>query len=218
MIKTSLRADKARELARELGIIPHPGSQWKWALRKLRPHSKNPRALAKAKEALGKLPNNLTLKIRSAQRKARLNQEVGLTGTKVTLGDINSIKAIKAQRAHTHPDTLTNLRKKRGRIMAEPSGLNLDYKPELAPYFKKELERHTEYLKTLSYKDKRLTDEMLKNLNLQRRVYRGLEADAAYLKSRGRVESILSKGIEGVHKYREKLPLGIRSVYFKGGL
>ena len=112
--KTALNVSKARQLAKQVGLIPHPESQWKWALRKLRaiPAKNQPlmlegKKLRIAKETnLNLLSNQEMQKIRSASRKTRLQQEIGLdesgkivkgTGSEINITNPGSLKA------HTHP-------------------------------------------------------------------------------------------------------------------
>jgi len=114
--KTALTALKARQLAKKVGLIAQPGSQWKWALRKLRakpgidePLMLGGKNLRIAKETkLNLLSNKEIQKIQVANRKAKLHHEVGLTKQKniikgtaseidMPYADINNLKA------HTHP-------------------------------------------------------------------------------------------------------------------
>jgi len=87
IIKTALNAQKARQLAKSVGLIPHEKSQWRWALRQMRkanpasikgaPLMQSGRELAKTKETIGKLPNNVLQKLKALQRKQNLGVEVG---------------------------------------------------------------------------------------------------------------------------------------------
>lgn len=114
MRKTALNAQKARELAQKAGIIPGYG-QWKWGLNKLRDSRGNlleGKDLTKAKESLGKLPNNPYQKLVATERKQRLGIETGLTEAdlnKPIIGNKGMISGSKFGfnpkniRAHTHP-------------------------------------------------------------------------------------------------------------------
>jgi len=250
MIKLALRAEKARLLADKLGIIPHSESQWKWALRKLRPFVDKPKELAKAKERIGKLSNNAKQRLLATLRKRGLGQEVLLTSNgNVLSGDkgtyeIRIIEELPEIIGHTHPaggkvllqQHLKELAKKApggeesdsfywrfegGRenfkelsrlkdivLKASPSGINYDYNP-------------------IKYK---VENKILKSTGIfgpsQRRRYNRLKGntrlsenlDMGVIKQLDKSHSILAPGVEGVHKYREKLPRAVRSVYFKGGL
>jgi hypothetical protein len=78
--KQALDALKARTMAKSLGLIPHPGSQWKWALRNMRDGQGNPlegKALAETKEDMGKMPNNVRQKLQSVSRATGHRMEIG---------------------------------------------------------------------------------------------------------------------------------------------
>jgi hypothetical protein len=78
--KQALDAMKARGMAKSVGLVPHPGSQWKWALRNMRDGQGNllpGRELAEAKEGLGKMPNNVRQKLQSMSRATGHRYEVG---------------------------------------------------------------------------------------------------------------------------------------------
>lgn len=93
MNKIALNALKLRELAKELKIIAHPQSQWKWAIRDIRrnaiPRTENPilvaqsgkfgRQISEAKQGLGKLTNNELQALVAKQRKQKLGVESALT-------------------------------------------------------------------------------------------------------------------------------------------
>lgn len=111
--KTALTAQKARALAKSVGLIPHQNSQWKWALRQLRkanpkglknaPLMLSGKALAKAKERIGKLPNNVKQKIKALLRKQRLGVEVGISEEgKAFIGSTKGYLDAAATRAHAH--------------------------------------------------------------------------------------------------------------------
>lgn len=78
LIKVALNAQKAREMAEQVGLQPH--GNWKWALRNLRDGSGNPlegRTLAEAKEQMGKMPNNARQAVQSVARRVGGHKEVG---------------------------------------------------------------------------------------------------------------------------------------------
>lgn len=116
--KIALNALKARQLAKEVGLIPHHNSQWKWALRQLR--QPNPegvvgkklmqegRELAESKLRIGKLPNNKLQRLLSQERKFGGGNEALLLnngdvirgsqlGVQIPVGKADSVLA------HTHP-------------------------------------------------------------------------------------------------------------------
>jgi len=67
----------------------------------------------------------------------------------------------------------------------------------------------------LQYEMSRLRDQrnkLKKSINIEG------GADYGLLKNEKAVEQIVAKDVTGVHKFREKLPRALRSVYFKGGL
>lgn len=114
--KTALNAQKAREMAKKVGLIPE--GQWKWALRKLRDGRGNPlpgKELAKAKEDIGLIPNNAKQKIDSINRRVSSNKELmgAMEGNKIKnllAGDTTSIfvpkdseSKIVGHEFHTHP-------------------------------------------------------------------------------------------------------------------
>ena len=237
MIKLALRAEKARLLADKLGIIPHSESQWKWALRKLRPFVDKPKELAKAKERIGKLSNRERQLLQSAARKARLRQEVALfEDGKIIRGTLNDYSidlgvGTPIVRAHTHPEytigpPLVSI--------ARPSGITESYDYRRYKYYKPKLDKILRWT-TVNLKN-RSTEEKgkvkLKLIKLLRsRVIKKFKTnnlafsdpyqsygDMSVLAHEGKTHSILAPGIEGVHKYREKLPRAVRSVYFEGGL
>lgn len=77
--KQALDAMKARQMAQSVGLVPHPGSQWKWALRNMRDGQGNlleGRELAEAKESIGKMPNNIRQKLQSVSRATGHRYEV----------------------------------------------------------------------------------------------------------------------------------------------
>jgi hypothetical protein len=86
-IKLALNAKKARDLAESVGLIAHPESNWKWALRQMRannpeklknaPLMQSGKALRDIKESkLGLLKNNEIQKFKSVQRK-HPDKEIG---------------------------------------------------------------------------------------------------------------------------------------------
>lgn len=80
--KAALNAQKARSMAKEVGVIADHESQWKWALRNLRDGKGNAlqgKDLALAKQKMGYLPNNTYQKIKSLARKQPSLTEVGGT-------------------------------------------------------------------------------------------------------------------------------------------
>lgn len=112
--KTALTALKARQLAKQVGLISHPESQWKWALRKLRAVStKNKPLMLEGKELriaketnLNLLSNREMQKIQAANRKAKLSQEIGLDkSNKIVKGKELEIDVVDpgSLKAHTHP-------------------------------------------------------------------------------------------------------------------
>jgi hypothetical protein len=115
MIKLSLRAEKARALAKKLGIIPHPGSQWKWAVRKLR--GKVGEELLAAERKIGKLPKADAKVIRTTQERFP-DDEIALLNIRgkrlVTRGTPESIETLEVSgfkpsevlSAHTHPSSI----------------------------------------------------------------------------------------------------------------
>lgn len=88
-VKIALNAEKARALAKSVGLVPHYKSDWKWALRQMR--AKNPSAsqtaplmqsgkeLIKTKERIGKFTNNEMQKIKSESRRSGHNKELVIT-------------------------------------------------------------------------------------------------------------------------------------------
>jgi len=149
MIKESLDWQKAVALAEKAGIVPHPKSNWKWALRQVR--AKNPtgafqsaddlllkgKDLAKAKEKIGLLPNNVRQKIKALSRKQRLGVEVGLgLNGKYVVGDVGRVITPGGSLAHTHPQhARISLIKETGKeltrvldsvLKASPSGMPYD--------------------------------------------------------------------------------------------
>lgn len=118
IMKVALDAVKARALAEKAGIIAHPQSNWKWALRQIR--AKNPtgayqsaddlilkgKELAKAKEKIGLLPNNARQKIKAISRKQKPGVEVAYTGKgRAIVGGDGHVGLIPGDTldAHTHP-------------------------------------------------------------------------------------------------------------------
>ncbi len=106
IVKVGLNAQKARQLAKSVGIIPHEKSQWQWALRQLR--KANPKGiknaplvmqgkeLSKAKERIGKLPNNQLQKLKALQRKQRLGIETAITNKgNYIVGDVGVVRDSK---------------------------------------------------------------------------------------------------------------------------
>jgi hypothetical protein len=78
LIKIALNAQRAREMAGEVGLQPH--GNWKWALRNLRDGNGDAlegRALAEAKEQMGKMPNNARQAVQSVARRVGGHKEVG---------------------------------------------------------------------------------------------------------------------------------------------
>lgn len=73
--KTALTAQKARDMAKSIGLIPE--GQWKWALRKLKGKVGNEKALSEAKAKLGSLSNHELQALDRASRKAGGHKEVG---------------------------------------------------------------------------------------------------------------------------------------------
>lgn len=76
--KEALNAQKSREVAKEVGLIPE--GQWKWALRHLKDDKGNPlkgKELADAKHALGAVSNNAYQGIKSQSRKLGSDTEIG---------------------------------------------------------------------------------------------------------------------------------------------
>ena len=116
IIKTALNAQKMRQMAKSVGLIPHPKSQWKWALRQMRkanpkgiknaPIMQKGKELAKTKEKVGKLSNNIKQKLKALQRKQKLGVEVGMTKGKkgwdtYGVGSVGNIYGVED--AHSHP-------------------------------------------------------------------------------------------------------------------
>ena len=235
MIKQALSAEKARLLADKLGIIPHSESQWKWALRKLKPFIDKPKELAKAKERIGKLSNRERQLLQVAARKAGLGQEVAITTDKKLIKGVAGTGIIDIPentilRAHTHPTWKKYVTGKSEPIYfnvplsARPSGRNYNYNPEairalkikIKNIFKKDL------LFFKNFRKKRMVHEAMDTIRKQYAInydipFRGLDAKY-FTKLKNVSHSILAPEVEGVHKYRENLPRAIRSVYFKGGL
>jgi hypothetical protein len=162
IIKTALNWQKEVALAEKAGIVPHPNSNWRWALRQIR--AKNPtgarqsfddlilkgRDLAKAKEKMGLLPNNVRQKMKAMNRKLRPGTEMAYTTAgKYVIGEIGSVplKDGVILSAHTHPyfnraqvakNTHTRFpsinrewsRLKDGVLDASPSGVNWSALPD----------------------------------------------------------------------------------------
>lgn len=120
--KVALNAQKARAMAKEVGVIADPRSQWKWALRNLRDDQGNAlqgKALADAKGKLGSADNNAWQQIKAKQRKQAPGIELAgnLKNGKVSNKKIYEggqgyipnaiadplISDSKAQFFHTHP-------------------------------------------------------------------------------------------------------------------
>lgn len=74
--KIALNASKAREMAKQVGIIPDHQSAWKWALRNLR--GKSGEALTKEKRRMGDLTNN------AYQKFSKLDKKEGVKGYEFT--------------------------------------------------------------------------------------------------------------------------------------
>lgn len=124
MIKISLTIEKKLRLAKKIGLLPIQGTPWKSALRSVVDHRGdllNGRALAEAKEYLGKLPNNTVQQLNSLGRKQRLAVEVGATlkekgkVEKIVPGIVGAVQTPDVTNktigtVHTHPYTPANLR------------------------------------------------------------------------------------------------------------
>lgn len=120
IIKTALNWQKEVALAEKAGIVPHPNSNWRWALRQIR--AKNPtgarqsfddlilkgKDLAKAKEKMGLPSNNILQKVKSLARMQRLGVEVGMTdvGKNLMVGEIGAMPYVRGDhfKIHTHPE------------------------------------------------------------------------------------------------------------------
>lgn len=95
LLKEALNAQKARQMAEQVGVIPDPESAWKYALRNLRDGRGDPlqgRALSEKRIELGDVSNNAFQKIRSVDRKLgkTTTGEKGITtGTEFT-GDVDT--------------------------------------------------------------------------------------------------------------------------------
>lgn len=166
MTKIALNAVKARALAESVGIIPHHKSNWKWALRQLR--AKNPtgayqtaddlmlkgKDLAKSKEKMGLLPNNVRQKIKALARKQRQGVEVGAAGgspnsMEYVVGEVGSVKLperhawdIKRKpyyNIHTHPIVPITYTRPQSRLKTIKKNLSTD--ASLNPYIIDEIRR-----------------------------------------------------------------------------
>jgi len=151
MMKTALNAQKARSLAKSVGLIPHEKSQWRWALKQMRkanpsgvkgaPLMMKGKELAKAKERMGKLPNNERQIMSSLSRKQRQGVEIGKTvKNKYRRGNVGFVSGDDLK-AHTHPrfNRISNMDKAKRKIdprykeianrtmYASPSGALYDY-------------------------------------------------------------------------------------------
>jgi len=122
LIKTALTRLKMHNLAKGVGLIDHPKSQWKWALRNMRkanpkgvknaPLMQKGKQLSDTKIKMGKLKNNELQKIKALQQKQKLGVEVGkATDGTYHSGNVGSIdqrnlskgKTIRDLDTHTHP-------------------------------------------------------------------------------------------------------------------
>ena len=309
MIKTALNAQKMRQMAKSVGLIPHPKSQWKWALRQMRkanpkgiknaPIMQKGKELAKTKEKVGKLSNNIKQKLKALQRKQKLGVEVGYNSDgHMVAGEYGRIPIIdnNTLRAHTHPNfkkvihlkgiKTDRLDSEASRLLdnvlsSSPSGISYDYSDAKAlkriiasdklratsrklsklhnltnnRYLRNDkmiADRHYREMKLLSLMDFKERHEAIKAYNklkdnnyslfskrmnkinkiltpiveklrkspeLKYNAKRYIGGDAEIIhKIPNLIHSILSQGVEGVHKSNLKLPNAIRSVYFKGGL
>lgn len=80
LLKVALNKAKATQMALDAGLIPEEGSAWRWALRHLRDARGNllqGRALAEAKERLGRLTNHERQRIQAINRKTGGRFEIG---------------------------------------------------------------------------------------------------------------------------------------------
>lgn len=239
--KTALNAQKARILAKSVGVIPHPESQWKWAVSLFR--KKNPsglkntplmmsgKELSDAKNKMGLIPNNLKQKLISAQRRAGGLSEAGLT----VKGDIVVGKKgiVPYQpgvvlRAHTHPEgekyrylkTEETNRFSDPVLISSPSGRPYGYNNQK----RNDAEHKLEKLKQKITKNPELEESLRSNKAvLQGKVDR---ANSSLMRLRGDmitssedkiVSNIISPKTTSVYKFKEKHPLANRIVYFKGG-
>jgi len=255
MIKYALNALKARELAKSVGLIPHPQSQWKWALRNMRktnpagikgaPLMQAGRELAKTKERIGKLPNNVAQKMKALSRKQRLGVEVGLTDkNNILIGSSDGVINFDnyVAKAHTHPahnkiiekanyrkinkilplDSKEYLRGGDKVLSASPSGIDYtwnnirDY-PLHKKILKAKGELFNKNMRNKPTSDKAKLVFTINRLNSEK-MYAYPIADARIIKMDKIPHNIIAKNVTGIHKYRQKLPRAMRSVYFKGGL
>jgi len=191
--KVALNALKARQLSKSVGIIPQPGSAWKWALRNLRaPRSSGSkimstgRELSNQKKKIGLLTNNQINSIKSTQRNlgGAGRYETGLTDTgKIIRGKFHgglfyNPKKVGKMIAHTHPGAL------KLSYMSKIKNADPNIKEETKHMFNK----------TLSASPSSVDVKTMRKANQN--------------------QVILSKWTTGVHKLR---PQGVRSTYFKGG-
>ena len=253
MEKIALNALKKRQLVKSLGLIPQQGSAWQWALRQLRAPSKKGgklllegKALSKAKEKIGILPNNLKQKLLAAHRKGKLGQEMGLSSTGKVIDGIKG--AVNPQGAkilaHTHPSMNRMLHVGEGNkrllnpvLYASPSGMSPLIKPLELPIkdnLMKRLEVFTNKInKKMEGIDPSASREWSnKYAHLLKRKFQGRDLltekifklgpfpsdDLAILSQNKNIHNILAPKTTGIHKFRAKSPQGVRSVYFKGGL
>jgi hypothetical protein len=231
--KIALRAIEAKALAEKAGLIAQPGSQWRWALRHLRSGKGEllgGKALAKAKEHLGKLPNNVVHNVNSFARKQKLGVEVA-----ATLGKGNKLKALWTgstadamgitkhekfmvrtgpffdpgveKTIHTHPggDKMLALNSAPDAHLSDPVGM-------ARPSGKNKLY----HPKAFDWKPKRNATETNVRISTGKggdmNVYKKLhEPQGSYKK----VHSILAGDIEGTHKIRLNIPGALRSTYWK---
>jgi hypothetical protein len=153
--KTALDALKARAMAKSVGLVPHPGSQWKWGLRNMRDGQGNPlagQALGNAQARIGKLPDNVRQNLLGMSNHVGPDKEIASTlhkgddGFTTTIGDSHTVRPYIQQpedaqllkSIHTHPMP-TNWRHS---VDARVDQLKGTYDaPEHLPYVLGEMER-----------------------------------------------------------------------------
>jgi len=117
--KIALNAQKARDMAKAVGVIPDPRSSWKYALRNLRDTRGNPlqgRQLSEGRTRLGDLSNNAYNKTKALDRDGG-SRHIEYAGNVDSNGKLSSIVTggkgnIPGELAlhrslHTHPPLLS---------------------------------------------------------------------------------------------------------------
>lgn len=157
MEKTALSRLKMHELAKSVGVIDYPESQWKWALRQLRDknrlNAKNGNImlsgdmLEEGKQRIGLRPFSERKATAEMSKKYDHKREVVYTGQNndIVIGDSNGVNIRKGDKAliHTHPTTplseIVDRKNKRIKAIEGLSGNDKEYYSKYLPEYDREL-------------------------------------------------------------------------------